>query len=356
MATYSDTFTNTDGTPLNTHNANWASTPCTINSNCAIGPGAARLTGIAFSDDQFAQATIGPGYPAYTSISLRVRDNGSTYFSASFRSDRLIVYRGGGTLDTDTSITWAAGDVARIEVQGSEIRVYKNGSLVKTVTDSTTWSGTKAPGFNLQTTVKVDDFSCGDLAASALADPGTPTASSVTRTTATVTWVDNSTGEDGFDVDLAASPYSSWAAIGASPVAANSTSVGLTSLTEGTSYKVRVRASSTDGLSDSAWVESAAFTTLTRKLVITNVHPDAIGTSSVAGVVFAAPTGADITGAKVGEFTGGTFVDASGVAELKVSCASFGGTSLLTSDTPAVYLQTATYNTPVFSTTVVDEV
>jgi len=200
MATYSDTFTNTDGTPLNTHNANWASTPCTISSNRVIGPGEARLTGIAFSDDQFAQATIGPGYPSHTSSSLRVRDNGSTYFSASFRSYQLLVYRGSSILDTDTSITWAAGDVVRIEVQGSEIRVYKNGGLVKTVTDSTTWSGTKAPGINLQTTVTFDDFSCGDLADSALADPGTPTASSVTRTTATVTWVDNSTGEDGFDI------------------------------------------------------------------------------------------------------------------------------------------------------------
>lgn len=356
MATYSDSFTNTDGTTLNAHNANWASTTCTINSNCAIGSGTARLTGVAFSDDQFSQVTIGPGFPSYTLFTLRVRDNGTTYFGAGIRSDRLLVYRGGATLDTDTSITWSAGSVARLEVQGSEVRVYKNGALVKTVTDATTWSGTKAPGFNLPTTVKVDDFSCGDLAASALADPGVPTLSSVTRTTATSTWADNSTGEDGFDVELAADPYSSWTAIGASPVAANSTSVGLTSLTEGTSYKVRVRASSTDGLSDSAWVESAAFTTLTRKLSLTNVHPDAIGVSGVAGVVFEAPSGSDITGARIGEFTGGVFVDSSGVAALKVPCAAFGGTALLTTDTPVVYLQTATYNTPVFSATVVDEV
>lgn len=186
--------------------------------------------------------------------------------------------------------------------------------------------------------------------------PSDVTNSSVTRTSMTVSWTDNSTDETSFEVEYAPSPYSSWTALSGSPTAANDTSEATGNvLTEGTSYKTRVRATNGSGSSD--WAESAVTTTLTRKLKCL-VHPDAASVSSVSGVVFEDPTGSDIVGAKIGEFTSASFSGTleSGQAVLKVSCASFGGTSLTTSDTPKVYLQTTTYSSPIFDATVIDEI
>lgn len=81
----------------------------------------------------------------------------------------------------------------------------------------------------------------------------------------------------------------------------------------------------------------------TKKLKVL-VHSAAQSDSGVAGVVFEAPDGSDITGAKIGEFTGKSF-EASlegGLAVLKVPVSEFGGAGLTTSDTPVVFLRNAT--------------
>lgn len=357
MATFSDTFTNTDGTDLSTHNANWTSTGITIQGNQAAGTGStrlARVTGVTFGDDQFAQATIGTPLPSYTLVTLYVRHNGTSHFAAGIRSDRLIVYRGGTALDTDTSITWAAGNVARIEVEGDQIRVYKNGTLVKTVTDATTWSGTKTPGFLLATSSYYADFEGGDLAPAGPVAPNPPTGvsvGSITRTGATVSWTDASSDETGFEVEVAATPFSSWTAV--ATTAADATSQAITGLSETSVYKARVR--SIDADAESVWVESGEFTTLTRKIKAV-LHGSAVGETGLAGVVFAAPAGADITGARLGEFTGmGAIADGANAA-VKIPLASVAGASALTtSDTPVVYVASATKNSPMVSATVLDE-
>lgn len=81
---------------------------------------------------------------------------------------------------------------------------------------------------------------------------------SITQTGATVNWTDNSADETGFKVEYAASPYSAWTA--AATTAADATSYALTGLIEKTTYKARVASTNANG--DSAWVESAEFTTL----------------------------------------------------------------------------------------------
>lgn len=65
-------------------------------------------------------------------------------------------------------------------------------------------------------------------------------------------------------------------------------------------------------------------------------HPDAQAAVSVAGAVFAAPGGSDLTGAKIGEFSGRSFSPTleSGQAVLKVPVSVFGGGSLTVVDTP----------------------
>ncbi|HYF59820.1 MAG TPA: fibronectin type III domain-containing protein [Burkholderiaceae bacterium] len=89
--------------------------------------------------------------------------------------------------------------------------------------------------------------------------PTAGTASSVTATTATLPWLDNSDDETGFDVQIAASPFSSWSTVSGSPAAINATSIAVTGLTASTQYQFRVRAKGASG--DSAWSTSATFTT-----------------------------------------------------------------------------------------------
>lgn len=95
--------------------------------------------------------------------------------------------------------------------------------------------------------------------ASAPSAPSGVTVGSVGPTSATVSWTDNSGDETGFKVETSPSPYSSWTAASGSPAAADATSLGVTSLSTGTTYKARVAA--TNGTGDSAWVESGEFTT-----------------------------------------------------------------------------------------------
>lgn len=100
-------------------------------------------------------------------------------------------------------------------------------------------------------------------------------------------------------------------------------------------------------------VDEGTSTTKTLKVL---VHPDAQSVSGVAGVVFEEPAGSDLTGAKIGEFTGATFEATleSGQAVLLVPVADFGGGSLTTSDTPMVYLQTSTEHSVLVQATVVE--
>lgn len=95
--------------------------------------------------------------------------------------------------------------------------------------------------------------------ASAPSAPSGVTVGSVGPTSATVSWTDNSGDETGFKVETSPSPFSSWTADSGSPAAADATSLGLTGLSTGTTYKARVAA--TNGSGDSSWVESAEFTT-----------------------------------------------------------------------------------------------
>jgi hypothetical protein len=70
-------------------------------------------------------------------------------------------------------------------------------------------------------------------------------------------------------------------------------------------------------------------------------HADAQSKTGVAGVVFAAPSGSDLTGDKIGEFTAQAFEATleGGEAVLLVDVADFGGSALTTSDTPRVEIR-----------------
>lgn len=99
----------------------------------------------------------------------------------------------------------------------------------------------------------------GEFTMTALSAPSTPAVANIGHTTALASWTDNETLESGYRVEIAASPFSSWAAISGSPFPENTGARPLTGLTPETEYRVRVAA--TNGATNSAWATSASFTT-----------------------------------------------------------------------------------------------
>jgi hypothetical protein len=86
------------------------------------------------------------------------------------------------------------------------------------------------------------------------------------------------------------------------------------------------------------------------------VHSSA-ASATVDGIVFSYPTGGNLVGTEIGEFTSKQFDAAleSGQARLKVPVADFGGTSLTTSDTPVVLVRNASNTTGLVQATVIEE-
>ncbi len=86
-------------------------------------------------------------------------------------------------------------------------------------------------------------------------------------------------------------------------------------------------------------------------------HSSAASATGIAGAVFTAPSGSDIFGDKIGEFSGKTFESSleSGQAVLKVPVVDFGGTALTVSDTPVALVRNTTNTTGAISCTVIEE-
>lgn len=204
-------------------------------------------------------------------------------------------------------------------------------------------------------TITSDPASVIEVAGSPPNAPTIGTVTSISNTGATINWTDNSADETGFKVEWSPSPYSTWTAASNSPAAANATSLAITGLTAATTYKARVAATNANG--DSAWVETATFTTTnTVKKLKLKIDASAAGATNISGVVWAAQVGA-IAGAEIGEFTGQTFEVAleGGQAVLKVPVSAFGGGSLTTSDTPVALVRNATNTSGIVSCTVIEE-
>ena len=87
------------------------------------------------------------------------------------------------------------------------------------------------------------------------------------------------------------------------------------------------------------------------------LHPDAQSDTGVDGIVFAAPTGSDLTGAKLGEIVDAAFSATleSGAAVLKVNAADCGASGLSVGASPRVYLQNGTDHGVLVTATVIEE-
>lgn len=195
---------------------------------------------------------------------------GISAYRCCFDADTIRFVRweeGGSSVDTE-SLTIATNDVIRMEVTQSGadkiVRIYQNGVQRYSFTDTSPLSGTQAGLWSYYTdalTTRVDDFGAGDLETAPTAPSGVGS-SGVGATSATATWTDNSANETGFKVEYSPAPHSSWTSAPASPAAANATSLSVTGLTPGTTYKFRVAA--TNGAGDSSYATQAGdFTTST---------------------------------------------------------------------------------------------
>lgn len=167
------------------------------------------------------------------------------------------------------------------------------------------------------------------------APPAAPVIAATTninQTYARINWADVSSDETAFDVEIESpSGAGNWAAVDASPAAANAT-FAVVSLASGTQYRPRVRSRNASGAS--AWSTGTAFTTpgVVTKRVKLLTHPDMAGASGVKVEVFLGPTSGRLTGSFVGSAVGRSFNSAlTGTeAELSIAAADIGASGLAT--------------------------
>lgn len=182
MAT--DAFTGTDGTALPTYSANWsyvvgATTDHQIQSNAVAtnsgGDVASRSNHQAYGNDQFSQAIIsGVETGQFRGVCVRMGANGSNNyygFAADGVSCLLFRYESGSFTQIGSTGTGgiANGQLIRLEIEGTTLRPFINGSQTGTPgnqTDATYASG--VPGIYTSgagLTFLIDTWEGNDLVA-----------------------------------------------------------------------------------------------------------------------------------------------------------------------------------------------
>jgi len=178
-----EAFTNADGTSLPTHNAAWVDVNAglLITSNSVYGSdslGSAYYSGETWSNDQYAQLVVVAvsSSGASRSIGPSCRQTaGATdtayvfaWYSTAAASQRRLYKVVAGTiteLGSDTTVA-SAGEVFRVEAQGTTVRGKVNGVEIFSVTDSAIASGVggiRATSSN--TSHRGDNWEAGDLTA-----------------------------------------------------------------------------------------------------------------------------------------------------------------------------------------------
>jgi endonuclease/exonuclease/phosphatase family metal-dependent hydrolase len=170
-----ETFTNSDGVALATHNASWTVNAgnFAINTNSVYANGAGNGYSMAiwnqssFSNDQYAEITL----PALTSggyIGVVVRGQSGSFsgyivVADSVGSSVLRCDAGTCTLLTSGGV-FSQGDTLRLEASGTSITLKKNGSVLAGVTDATYSSGRPGlAGYSNVTGSRGDNFNAASI-------------------------------------------------------------------------------------------------------------------------------------------------------------------------------------------------
>lgn len=295
-----DNFNRADG-PVGSdwsyiRNTAWTGNPPEVKTNTVSGRAGGtnyqviRWNGAgSFSNDQYAKATLvaygyyGNDYLGGVVVrcsadtdanadyyAFYVRDNNP---NASNKTANLVKRVNGTetTIATITGTNWDNGDTVELEVEGTTLRIYRNGTQIGSDYTGQTDLSTGKPGLAMGgdysgPLVALDNWEGGDITGSAPDAPSAVTAGTPTPNSVSISWTDNSADETGFKVRYTPSPYSSFTtatgSVAASPYL-------ITGLTDSVSYKASVAAFNGNG--DSTWVESGIFT----MAALTKLRPSA---------------------------------------------------------------------------------
>jgi hypothetical protein len=187
MTTIGDTFTGVDGTTLSDHTATGPMGGFTWDayfngSGLTINGNALRSTGTGLHTEVRADSIIGPDQRVQVQITSAVEGSNRADFGVVARKDAttthtcyaawvefnagvdtvyLRKYIDDVATDLDTaSVTWADGDILKLEVLGTSLKVYQNSTELISETDSSITTGDYAGIFrdaNSNTPVVVGD-------------------------------------------------------------------------------------------------------------------------------------------------------------------------------------------------------
>lgn len=299
MATYTDSFTYSDNDNLATASSGtWAlaDSAGTYNLvNCNSGHFAARFSDVGGATARYTTAISGDHYSQANIF--------GTFGSGTARRRGVTVKDNAGT---NASRSCYAAYIGNVDGTGNKVTLAKVGAYGTAVTVLTTYAITYSSG----ATLKLEATGTSPVVLTAY-----------------------------YNGVALGSPYSD----SSSPL--SGTYVGVFAATEDNSFY------------GDSW-EGGDLAPATTKYLKLLAHSSAASATSIAGVVFSAPTGGNITGTtRYGEFTGAAFEGTleSGQAVLKVAVADFGGSALTTSDTPVALVRNSTYTTGAVSCTVIEE-
>lgn len=178
-----DAFTGSDGTVLTTYSANWTLNSgnfyIQINSIAPDGDGLENGAGWnadTFDNDQYATGTIVEEFSSAYAIGVSVRcktDGTANYYGFYSASDASYVFKmvtGSWTQLGNNGAAFVAADVMKLEVDGSQLTAYKNGSPLSLSigTDTAHASGRAGlSGYGYHYDCRLDNWSGGNLAAPA---------------------------------------------------------------------------------------------------------------------------------------------------------------------------------------------
>lgn len=308
-----ETFTNSNGTPLSTHDANWAlvsggQTITNNNMSPAGGTGTTenchRWTGDTFAATHYAKATYANQSGAFVGVAVNIQSGAANYYAfygrtLSYNNRRELVEVSAGAVATthgaDTT-NLSAGQEIYLEKGASDAIVAKvNGATIFSVTDST-WTGGAAGVASRGSSQysRIDDAELGDVggggstgtlattnANDTSAASGTPTANgSLARTNAadtssaagTTTVTGSSATTNAADTSMASGVVGSVSGSLATTNAADTSAAAGTTTVLG--------ASATTNTADT--LAAAGTTTVTGTLAATNGN-DTLSASGIVG-------------------------------------------------------------------------
>ena len=127
--------------------------------------------GVTFEVDGYVQARLKSVSSSFGGVTFRHSTSAATYYSAHFQPGTSTTYittwiAGGATdITTSTGITWAINDVMRLEVEGTTLTLFKNGSQVLQGTngDITAVGQAGLHIYSNASDIAFDDFEAGTL-------------------------------------------------------------------------------------------------------------------------------------------------------------------------------------------------